>query len=66
MLVVIHMVRGLDSAQRIENLLQREGFFVRLRPVYKALSDAENYFEIKVLASELSEARELLIENGLI
>lgn len=66
MLVVIHMVRGLTSAQRIESLLQSEGLFVRIRPVYKALNDEENYFEIKVLASELDEARDLLMEGGLI
>lgn len=66
MLVVIHMVRGLESAQRIESLLRNEGLFVRIRPVYKALSDEENYFEIKVLASELDEARDLLMEGGLI
>lgn len=66
MLVVIHMVRGLDSAQRVEQRLKDEGFFVRIRPVYKALSEHENYFEIKVLASELEEARETLIESGLI
>ena len=65
MLVVIHMVRGLDSAQRIESLLRGEGLFVRIRSVYKALSDAENYFEIRVLASETDEARELLMDSGL-
>lgn len=66
MLVVIHMVRGLDSAQRIRLLLHNEGFFVRLRPVYKAQSDEENYFEIKVLASELEEAREFLHAQSLL
>lgn len=66
MLVVIHMVRGLERAQHIESLLQREGLFVRIRPVYKALDEAENYFEIKVLASEMDEARELLMDSGLI
>lgn len=66
MLVVIHMVRGLESAQRIESLLRNEGLFVRIRSVYKALSDEENYFEIKVLASELDEARDLLMAGGLI
>lgn len=64
--VVIHMVRGLDSAQRIEHLLLDEGFWVRLRPVYKALPDAENYFEIKVLKSELTEAREFLMAHNLL
>lgn len=66
MLVVIHMVRGLERAQRIESLLQKEGLFVRIRPVYKAVDEAENYFEIKVLASEMDEARELLMNGGLI
>ena len=65
MLVVIHLVRGLDCAPRIEQLLKDEGFLVRLRPVYKALCDAENYFEIKVLESELEEAREFLVSHGL-
>jgi hypothetical protein len=63
-MVVIHMVRGLDSATRIENRLKEEGFFVRIRPVYKTLDETENYFEIKVLASELQEARELLMDGG--
>lgn len=65
-MVVIHMVRGLDAAQRISQRLKDEGLLVRIRPVYKTLGEADNYFEIKVLASEMEEAREILVESGMI
>lgn len=65
MLVVLHMVRGLEAAQRTAQRLKDEGLLVRIHPVYKTASDADNYFEIKVLKSELDEAHEILVEAGM-
>lgn len=66
MLTVIHMVKGLQKAQATATRLGDEGFFVRVRPVYKALPPPENYFEIQVLSSEVQEAQALLLEKGLL
>ena len=65
MWVVIHMIKGEESAQRVCDRLKAEGILSRMRPVYKATPPQENYFEIQVLQSELHEAREILMELGL-
>ena len=66
MLMVIHMVKGREQATRTAAHLSNEGLLVRIHPVYRSLDDAENYFEIKVLKSELCEARDILVGAGLI
>ena len=65
MWIVIHMIKGKDAAERVSDRLKAEGVLVRMRPVYKALSPQENYFELQVPQSEIQEAREVLMELGL-
>lgn len=65
MWVVIHMAKSLQLAQTINDLLIREGFLVRLHPVYKAVSDEENYYELKVPAAEAAEAQQVLVDQGM-
>lgn len=64
MWVVIHMAKSLQLAQIIYDLLVREGFLVRLHPVYRAVSDEENYFELKVPEAEAEEAQQVLLNQG--
>lgn len=65
MLMVIHMVKGRLAAERMAAHLLKEGLLVRIHPIYKKLEDEDNYFEIKVLQSESSEARDILADAGL-
>jgi hypothetical protein len=64
MWIVIHMAKSLQLAQSVHDLLAREGFLVRLRPIYRTLSEDENYYELKVPESEAQEARQVLLDHG--
>lgn len=64
MWVVIYMAKSLIRAQSACDLLVKEGFLVRKRPVYRTLSDDENYFELKVPELEAEEARQVLSDHG--
>jgi len=65
MWMVVHMAKSKTLALSICQLLEREGFLVKLSPVYRARSDEENYFELMVPESEAAEARQVLLDRGL-
>ena len=65
MWIVIHMVRSHSQAQTVHDRLAEEGFLVKLMPVYRAVSEEENYFEIMVPEAEAAEARQVLLDQGL-
>ena len=65
MWVVVHMARSQEGAEKARACLAREGVLVRLHPIYRALSQQDNYFEIQVLQSEVQEARAILLEHGM-
>ena len=65
MWMVIHMAKSEAAANDARDCLAREGFLVKLRPVYRSVSAQENYFELLVLRSEAQEARLLLMDRGL-
>ncbi|NLB43026.1 MAG: hypothetical protein GX815_12395 [Clostridiales bacterium] len=61
---VIYMARTKDIADSINNLLSREGFWIKLKPVYRNVSIQDNYYEILVPESEAEEVHAILMENG--
>jgi hypothetical protein len=63
--MVIHMARTLSLAEQMADALKREGFLVKLSPVYRGVSEAENYYELMVPESEAGEARQVLLDRGL-
>ncbi|NLT17237.1 MAG: glutamate decarboxylase [Clostridiales bacterium] len=63
MWVVIHIAKNADSAIRIRSLLKAEGFMVKIRRVFKDVPREENCFEVRVLASEAEEARDVLADR---
>ena len=65
MWMVVHMAKSQAAAKRIRDCLAEEGLMVRMRPVYRTVSSAENYFEIQVIESESREAHDILLEKGL-
>ena len=60
MWVVIHIAQGAETAAKIQALLAAEGFPVKLRKIYKNVPREQNCFEVRVLASEAEEARDVL------
>lgn len=65
MWMVIFLAHTRLRAEAIYEQLLQEGFLVRLSPVYRAVSDSENYYELMVLKSEAQEARQMLLDKGL-
>lgn len=65
MWIVVHMAKSDKTAEKVRTCLADEGLLVRVRPVYRAVSLHDNYFEIQVLQSEAQEARNILLERGL-
>lgn len=61
MWVVIHMVKGRKEAERIKEVIEKEGIIVRFLPVYKKMDEEENYYKITVLEVEAEEAREIMM-----
>jgi hypothetical protein len=65
MWVVVTLAKSKESARTIESMLSSEGILVKVKPLYKNVSEDENYYEIHVLESEAEEAREILVDKGL-
>lgn len=62
MWVAIDMARSLEQAEHIKSALEKEGFLVQLKSVYKKKSGSGNFYEIRVLETEAEEARNLLLD----
>ena len=65
MWMVVHMARSRAAAEEVCDCLTKEGLLVRLHPVYRAVASQENYYEVRVLESEMQEARNILLERSL-
>lgn len=62
--ITIHMAHTAELANSAKELLESEGFLVNLRPLAHNIAQGESCYEIMVLKSEATEARELLLERG--
>jgi hypothetical protein len=58
------MAQTKDTADRIRDLLTMEGFLIKIKPVYRNVSEEENYYEILVPQTEVEEVHTILMENG--
>jgi hypothetical protein len=58
------MAQNKETARHLQELLNREGFLVKCKAVYKNVSSEDNCYEILVPQSEANEAHSILIENG--
>jgi len=61
---VVYMTQTKDIADHIHELLTGEGFLIKIKPVYKNVTDEENYYEILVPQTEVQEVHTILMENG--
>lgn len=66
MWVVVHMVHTMQRARQAQQCLADEGILCRVRAVYKGVAEQENYYEIRVLQVEASEAQSILMEHDLL
>lgn len=61
---VVYMAQSKVIADHISDILNKEGFMVKIKPVYKNISDEDNYYEILVPQTEAQEVQDILMENG--
>jgi len=64
MWTVVYLAKNKRVADKISELMSREGVLVKLQPVSKNTGDEDSYFEILVLESEVEEAHNILYELG--
>jgi hypothetical protein len=64
MWTVVYLAKNKRIADKVSELMSREGVLVRLQPVSKNTCDEDSYFEILVLESEVEEAHNILYELG--
>jgi hypothetical protein len=65
MWLVVGMASSKKAAQVMQKALADEGVLVKLRNVSSKAKDGRDTYEILVLESEASQAREILLESGL-
>ncbi|HCS74503.1 MAG TPA: hypothetical protein DIW17_11600 [Clostridiales bacterium] len=61
---VVYLAQTKEIADSISDLLSREGFWIKVKPVYRNVSIKDNYYEILIPESEAEEVHTLLMENG--
>jgi flavodoxin len=61
---VVYMAQTKPIADHIVDLLAKEGFLVKLKPIYKNISEDDNYYEVLVPQSEAQEVHDILMDNG--
>jgi len=64
MWTVVYLAKNKKIADKVNELMSREGVLVKLQPVSKNTGDEDSYFEILVLESEVEEAHNILYELG--
>jgi len=65
MWTVVYMAQSKEIVSKLQELLEKEGLLVKIRPISKnAESDEDNYYEVLVPESEVEEAHMLIIETG--
>lgn len=65
MWLVVGMASSKKAAVMMQKALESEGILVKLRNVSSKAKDGGDTYEILVLESEASQAREILLEHGL-
>lgn len=64
MWTVVYMAQNKEVVQKLQEILEKEGLLVKIRPISKGASDDDSYFEVLVPQSEIEEAHSIIIEKG--
>jgi hypothetical protein len=64
MWTVVYIAQNKEIATRLQEILQQESLLVKIRPIAKNNENSDNYYEILVPESEVSEAHSIIIEKG--
>lgn len=64
MWTVVYIAQSKEIATRLQDILQKEGLLVKIRPISKNEENGDNYYEVLVPEAEVSEAHSIIIEKG--
>ncbi|NLY44192.1 MAG: hypothetical protein GX066_09580 [Clostridiaceae bacterium] len=64
MWTVVYMAQSKEIVIKLQQVLEKEGLLVKIRPINKNLDNNDNYYEVLVPESEVEEAHSIIIDTG--
>ncbi|MBZ4646618.1 MAG: hypothetical protein JG777_2107 [Clostridia bacterium] len=64
MWTVVYMAQSKEIVMKLQQVLEKEGLLVKIRPISKNLDNNDNYYEVLVPESEVEEAHSIIIDTG--
>ncbi|MDK2810615.1 MAG: hypothetical protein PWR27_1324 [Petroclostridium sp.] len=64
MWTVVYMAQSKEIVIKLQQVLEKEGLLVKIRPISKNLDNNDNYYEVLVPESEVEEAHSIIIDTG--
>ena len=64
MWTVVYMAQSKEIVTKLQEILEKEGLLVKIRPISKNLENNDNYYEVLVPESEVEEAHSIIIDTG--
>lgn len=64
MWTVVYIAQSKEVANRLQDILLKEGLLVKIRPISKSENNEDNYCEVLVPEAEVAEAHSIIIEKG--
>lgn len=64
MWTVVYMAQSKEIVLKLQEILEKEGLLVKIRPVNKNSDNGDNYYEVLVPESEVQEAHSIIIDTG--
>jgi hypothetical protein len=58
------MAQSKEIVIKLQQVLEKEGLLVKIRPISKNLDNNDNYYEVLVPESEVEEAHSIIIDTG--
>jgi len=58
------MAQSKEIVQKLQEILEKEGLLVKIRPISKNADGNDNYYEVLVPESEVEEAHSIIIDTG--
>ncbi len=64
MWTVVYMAQSKEIVDKLQQILEKEGLLVKIRPISKNRENSDNYYEVLVPESEVEEAHSIIIDTG--
>lgn len=64
MWTVVYMAKNRETAEKLKELLEKDGMLVKIRPVCKTNDNNEGSYDVLVPESEVEQAHSIIIDTG--